>query len=154
MTLDSWLHFLHVVAAIVWVGGGFMLVMVGLRIRSTANPQAMAELGRTIPYVGIRVLGPAWIVLLITGVWMVLSSASWRFTQFWVLLGIGLFAVAFLVGAIFMSQAGVRLERAAREADSHKANLSSLFQRWLLGYSVILAVLLVAVWDMVFKPGV
>ena len=28
-----------------------------------------------------------------------------------------------------------------------------LLNRWLAGYSIVLAVLLIAVWDMVFKPG-
>ena len=153
MNLESWLHFFHVVAAIVWLGGGFMLVMVGLRVRSSANPQAIAEIARTIPFIGIRVMGPAWIVLLVTGIWMVLGSSAWSFTQLWVLLGLGLFAVAFLVGAIYMSQAGIRLDRAAKEGAQSAADLPSLLQRWLLGYAVILAVLLVAVGDMVFKPG-
>lgn len=130
-----------------------MLVMVGIRSRLTANSDAISELARTIPYVGIRVLGPAWIVVLITGVWMVLSSAAWKFTQLWVLLGLGLFAVAFLVGGIVVSRVGARLERAARGEDPQKTELPGLLKRWLLGYSVILVVLLVAVVDMVFKPG-
>jgi hypothetical protein len=33
------------------------------------------------PYVGMRLLGPAWIVVLITGVWMVLVSAAWKFSK-------------------------------------------------------------------------
>jgi hypothetical protein len=28
-----------------------------------------------------------------------------------------------------------------------------LLDRWILGYRVVLVVLVVAVWDMVFKPG-
>jgi hypothetical protein len=28
-----------------------------------------------------------------------------------------------------------------------------LLDQWLLGYGMVLVVLLVAVWDMVFKPG-
>jgi hypothetical protein len=30
LTLDSWLHFGHALSAIVWVGGGLMLSIVGL----------------------------------------------------------------------------------------------------------------------------
>jgi Predicted integral membrane protein (DUF2269) len=98
-------------------------------------------------------LGPAWIVVLVTSVWMVLSSSEFKFTQLWVLIGLGAFAVAFLVGAVYMSQVGIRLDRAARGEDRQHANLPALLQRWLVGYSVVLVVLLVAVWDMVFKPG-
>lgn len=148
----DWLHLIHVLAAMVWLGGGSVLVLVAARIRSSSNPEAIAEFARLIPYIGIRVLGPAWIVVLVTGVGMVLLSSEWRFTQLWILIALGLFAVAFLIGAVFMSQAGIRLDRAARGNDP-QANLPSLLQRWLVGYSVVLAVLLVAVWDMIFKPG-
>jgi len=148
----DWLHLIHVLAAMVWLGGGSVLVLVAARTRSSSNPEAIAEFARLIPYIGIRVLGPAWIVVLVTGVGMVLLSSEWRFTQLWILIALGLFAVAFLIGAVFMSQAGIRLDRAARGNDP-QANLPSLLQRWLVGYSVVLAVLLVAVWDMIFKPG-
>jgi hypothetical protein len=30
---------------------------------------------------------------------------------------------------------------------------STLLDRWLVGYGTVLVVLLIAVWDMVFKPG-
>lgn len=50
------------------------------------------------------------------------------------------------------SRAGVGLERATR-GDGGAAQLPALLQQWIVGYSVILAVLLIAVWDMVFKPG-
>ena len=148
----DWLHLIHVLAAMIWLGGGSVLVLVAARTRSSSNQEAIAEFARLIPYIGIRVLGPAWIVVLVTGVGMVLLSSEWRFTQLWILIALGLFAVAFLIGAVFMSQAGIRLDRAARGNDP-QANLPSLLQRWLVGYSVVLAVLLVAVWDMIFKPG-
>ena len=151
-TLEPWLHLLHVVAATVWLGGGVAMVLVAARTRSSSNAQAMTEFARTIPFVGIRVLGPALVVVLATGLAMVLTSAAWSFTQPWVLIGLGLFAIAFLIGAVFMSRAGIRLDRAAR-GDGPRAELPSLLLRWLIGYSVILAVLLVAMGDMVLKPG-
>lgn len=147
-----WLHLIHVLAAMVWLGGGLMLVLLAARTRSSSTPQAVAEFARLIPYVGIRVLGPAWIVVLLTGVGMVFLSSEWRFTQLWVLIALGLFAVAYLIGAVFMSRAGIQLDRAARGNDP-EANLPALLQRWLVGYCVVLAALLVAVWDMIFKPG-
>ena len=43
MTLDSWLHFGHVLSAIVWVGGGLMLSIVGLRVRASGEPNAIGS---------------------------------------------------------------------------------------------------------------
>jgi uncharacterized membrane protein len=146
-----WLKFLHIVGATVWLGGGSTLVLVGIRARRSSDPNALREFARLVPYVGMRLLGPAWIVVLITGVWMVLVSAAWKFSQLWVLLALGLFAVAFLVGAVYMSRVGTQLQRMA--GSSQGADGAALVRRWLLGYGLVMVALLVAVWDMVFKPG-
>ncbi|HYU11481.1 MAG TPA: DUF2269 family protein [Stellaceae bacterium] len=149
----EWLHLVHVLSAMVWVGGGLTLMLIAIRARSSSDPGAISELARTLPYVGLRILMPAVVLVLASGVWMVFASAAWKFSQFWVLLGLGLFAVAFLIGAVYMSRVGIQLERTARAESAGGAEAPSLVSRWLLGYGVVLAVLLVAVWDMVFKPG-
>jgi uncharacterized membrane protein len=152
MTLDNWLHFVHVVAAMAWVGGGLILSVMGLRARSSSRPAAVREFAVVLPYVGIRVLMPAVIIVLVTGIWMVIASAVWHFSQFWVLFALGLFAVAFVIGAVYLGRVGVQLARFAAQSDDASAG-ARLLNRWLAGYGIVLAVLLVAVWDMVVKPG-
>lgn len=153
MSLDLWLHFLHVVSAMVWVGGGVMLSLFALRARN-GDSRTLSEFARTLSYVGLRVMMPAVIVVLVTGVWMVLAGSEFKFSQLWVLLGLGLFALAFLIGGVYLSRVGIQLERAAgSDSGSGTAGLASLLNRWLVGYGVVLVVLVVAVWDMVFKPG-
>jgi uncharacterized membrane protein len=153
MTLDNWLHFVHVVAAMAWVGGGLILSVMGLRARSSSHPAAVREFGVVLPYVGIRVLMPAVILVLVTGVWMVIASAEWHFSQFWVIFALGLFAVAFLIGAVYLSRVGIQMEQFANAQSDDASTGTRLLDRWLAGYGIVLAVLLVAVWDMVFKPG-
>lgn len=147
----SWLKFLHVIGATVWLGGGSALTLIGIRARQTSDPSAIREFARIAPYVGIRLLGPAWIVVLITGIWMVLVSAAWNFSQLWVLLALVLFGLAFLIGAVYMSRVGIQMQRLA--GSSQSTDGPALVGRWILGYGLVLAALLVAVWDMVFKPG-
>ncbi len=154
MDLDTWLHFLHVLAATIWVGGGVTLSLVGLRSRSSTELSAIGEFSRTLPFVGLRVLTPAVIVVLVTGVWMVLAGSEWNFSQFWVWFGLALFAIAFAIGGIYLSRVGIQLDRATRPGSAVlPAALPVLLDRWLVGYGAVLAVLVVAVWDMVFKPG-
>ena len=153
LSLDNSLHFLHVIAAIAWTGGGLTLSVIALRIRSSGDIRAMADFARTLPYVGLRVLMPAVIVIPVTGVWMVLENSEFQFAQLWVRFGIGLFLLAFLIGAVYMSRVGIQLDRAARQAAGAAINLSALLDRWLAGYAVVMAVLLLAIADMVFKPG-
>ena len=152
MDLEAWLHLLHVLAAMVWVGGGVTLSVMALHARSASDPRPMASFARLLPYIGIRVLMPSVVIVLITGVWMVLAGTEFTFSQTWVLLGLGLFAVAFLVGAVYMSRIGIQLDRAA-QAESGAMHLRGLLDRWIAGYAVVLLILIVAVWDMVVKPG-
>ncbi len=152
MSLDNWLHLVHVLAAMVWVGGGLMLSLIGLRARSSADPRTIADFARVLPWVGIRVLMPAVILVLVTGVWMVFADAEWHFSQPWVLLALGLFALAFAIGAVYLSRVGIQLARAGAPGRGPAA-AAALLDRWLVGYGLVLLILLVAVWDMVFKPG-
>jgi uncharacterized membrane protein len=113
-----------------------------------------AGLAGTLSYAGIRVLLPAVVGTLGCGVWLVLENAAWDFGQLWVLLALGLFAVAFLIGAVDLSRIGTRLQRLAVSDGPTAANDgSTLLDRWRVGYGMVLVVLLIAVWDMVFKPG-
>jgi uncharacterized membrane protein len=150
MTLYDWLKLAHILAAMVWLGGGLMLVFVARRARASGSPAAIVDFGRSLSYLGPRVLAPAVIAVFVFGVWMVLDSAAWDFSQTWVLLALALFALAFLVGAIYLSRVSVQL---ARQAEADREAGRSLLDRWLIGYAVVLAILVVTVWDMVFKPG-
>lgn len=149
MDLYHWLLLGHVLSAMVWVGGGIMLVFVGLRARASADPHAIADFGQSLSYLGPRVLAPSVLGVIVFGTWMVLDNAAWEFDQAWILIAIGLFAVAFLIGAVYLSRVALQLVRSER-AD---ASLAPVLDRWLLGYGLVLVVLVLAVADMVFKPG-
>ena len=89
MTLELWVHLAHVVGAIVWVGGGVMLSLVGLRARQSGNLAVIGEFARTLSYVGLRVFTPAVVVVLLSGIGLVLLNSEFNFTQLWVLLALG-----------------------------------------------------------------
>lgn len=152
MDLETWLHFLHISAAVVWVGGGLMLVVIGLRARSNGDLARIGDFADSLAYVGLRLFMPAVIVLLVTGVWMVFLDGG-DFGQLWVLLALGAFVLAFVVGAGYLSRVVIGLERTASQADATLAAVSDGLQRWIVGYLVVLGVLVFAMWDMVFKPG-
>jgi len=130
-----------------------MLCVSGLQARSSASAAAVSLFVRTSAYVGLRLFLPAMVVLLATGIWMVLISSEWHFSQFWVLLAIVLFAVAFLIGAVYLSRIAIQLGRSAEGGEATSPKSGTLLTQWIAGYGVVLIVLLVAVWDMVFKPG-
>ena len=152
MDLSPWLHFLHISGAIAWVGGGLMLSLVGLRAKASGDLAVIRNFAGTLSYVG-RVFISSVVVVVVTGVWMVLSEWSGDFTQPWVLLASGGFFLAFLIGAVFLSRAAIGLSRVANKPDATVSDAAYALQRWVTGYWVVLVVLAVTVWDMVFKPG-
>jgi hypothetical protein len=91
-------------------------------------------------------------VVLLSGLWLVLAGSEWNLGQLWVLLALGAFVAAFLIGALYLSRVAIRLQRAAT-ATPDLAVARGAIGQWLLGYGVVLAILVFALWDMVIKPG-
>jgi uncharacterized membrane protein len=159
LTLEPWLHLAHVAGAILWVGGGVMLSLIGFRARRSGEVALIRDFAKMLSYVGLRLLTPAVVVVLVSGVWLVLASAEWSLTQVWVLLALGAFVLAFLIGAVCLSRSALQLERVVTQGQGQDQDQSleparDALGRWLIGYGVVLAILAFALWDMIFKPGV
>ena len=153
MNLLTWLKFGHILGAMIWIGGGLMLSLLGMRARQSMDPHFVKEFVQTLSYVGLRVLMPAVIAVLVFGVWIVLAFSAWQFTQLWILLALGAFALAFVIGAVYLSRIALALDKiTATDFDLKVAR--DLLRRWIVGYQIVLLILVFAVWDMVFKPGI
>jgi uncharacterized membrane protein len=149
--LYDWLLFGHIVAAMVWLGGGVVLAALAARVLRARKPEEVERFLGNLRVIGPLVLAPATVGVVGLGVWMVLTSSAWGFGQLWVQLAVGLFAAAFVIGAAHQSRTAIAAERAATRGD-HVAALRQL-ARWSWGYGVIVLLLVVATWDMVNKPG-
>jgi uncharacterized membrane protein len=151
MRLDDWVHLVHIVASMLWVGGVVTLAALAFQIQRLHEPEAIARFLGGLRIVGPAVLAPGPVLLLATGIWSVTRSDAWGFGQPWIWLALLLLGVAFLFGAAFQSRIAINAERAARSGDAPKA--ARLLARWTWGSLLILSLLLLATWDMVFKPG-
>jgi uncharacterized membrane protein len=151
MNLYPWLELGHVLASMIWLGGGLLLFASGVRVRTASDPAALTDFARSLGWFGPRVLAPAVVAVLVFGVAMVLDSAAWDFGQTWLLIAIGLFLVAFAVGAVYLSRLALQLERRS-ETDPIAGR--ALLDRWLAAYGLVLLTLVLTAWDMLFKPGI
>jgi uncharacterized membrane protein len=149
--LYDWLLFGHILAAMVWVGGGVTLAALAAATLRGDDAQGVARFVRSLRVIGPAVLAPSTIAVLGLGVWLVLDSAAWDFGQTWVLLALALFAVAFVVGTGHQSRAAINAQRAIDRDDHAEARRQLV--RWTLGYALVVALLVLIAWDMVFKPG-
>lgn len=154
MNLLTWLKFGHILAAMIWIGGGVTLSLIGIRTRQSEDLHFFREFVQTLSYVGLRVLMPAVIAVLVFGVWMVFAFSAWQFTQLWILMALGAFAIAFAIGAVYLSRIALALDKLTAVPDFDLKVARDLLSRWIIGYQIVLIVLIFAVWDMVFKPGI
>jgi uncharacterized membrane protein len=148
--LYEWLMFLHVLAAMVWVGGLVALLVFANWVLRTGDQAAVARFVGSLRAVGPVMLMPAAVLVLVLGIWMVLAG-DWSFRQTWIWLALALLAAAVLVGAAFLSRSALAAERAVRAGD-HPLAVRQL-RRWSQGMLLVLLLLVVATWDMIFKPG-
>src|SRR6266511_1486808 len=144
-SLNDWLMFLHVLAAMVWVGGLVALNAFGVLALRAGDRDAVARFIGSFRAVGPFVLMPAAIAVLVLGVWMVLVDEAWTCEQTWIWLAVA------LVGAVFLSRAALAAQRAVDAGDLVQATRQ--LRRWSWGIRLIILLLVVATWDMVFKPG-
>jgi uncharacterized membrane protein len=148
-TFYDWLLLVHILAAMVWLGGVAVLSAIATHIVRARDFERAGQLLSSLRVVGPLLLAPAPAILLGAGIWLVLKG--WDFADGWVVFALVLFAVAFLVGAFVQSRAAISAGKAL--AAGEEADAMRYLRRWSWGSRFILLLLIVATWDMTFKPG-
>lgn len=150
MELSDVLLFVHIVAAMAWLGGGFMAGMLAGRMK-TAGPEHRLGFARLMEKVSTGVFMPAAIIVLVAGIWLVLDSDVFEFEQAWVGIGLGIVAVTAAMGPLFFKPTIERGIAAMESGDAAAAG--AIMQRLGMGSKIALVLEFVAVWAMVVKPG-
>ncbi|MDN5796918.1 MAG: CopD family protein [Intrasporangium sp.] len=147
----GWLLFVHILAAMVWVGGALTLSALATHVLHEGRSDAVHRFVTSLRVIGPLVFAPAPVLVIGFGVWIVLIGDTWTFAQAWLSASFALFGAAFLVGVAFQSRAAIAAERAA--ADDRQDEAIRQLRRWSWGSRVVVVLLAAATWVMVFKPG-
>lgn len=149
MDLPALLTFVHVLAAVLWVGGGFAMILAGLVLQRRSPAETQLALVRATSLLAPRLFIPASVITLGSGVTL-LYVAGWGWQPFTIL---GLIGVVFtsVFGATVL---GPNCDRAARLADAQGAVaalpiLRRTYRLAVMDYAVQFAI----VFLMVSKPG-
>jgi hypothetical protein len=139
--------------AALWVGGAAMMQFFGLRAMQATDPMRLVDIGQDIEWIGNRVLIPASAPAVVSGVLMVIDSDVWGFGDDWIIIGIVLFAITFLAGALFFGPESGRLGKlAAAEGPTSPAVLAKL-QRLLALTRADLMLLFLIIFVISVKPS-
>ncbi len=152
MSLYSVLLFVHILGAVVWIGGGVSLQVLGVRVRASGDPQRMAALATDAEWMGTRLYMPASGVVLLAGIALVFTG-SWSFQQLWVALGLVAFAFSFIVGATVVGPIAKKIGDRLATHGPEDSEVQASIQRIFLASRIELAVLIFIVFDMAVKPG-
>jgi uncharacterized membrane protein len=144
-----WLKLVHILAAIVAVGSN-VTYFVWLR-RLGTDPAREAEILRGVRAIDRRLANPAFVVLPITGILMVLDG-DLGFTTFWIATAIGLYiALGVIAGAWFGPALRRQVELASASADA--ADHGAAARRTMISGSVTMVPIAAILYLMVMKPG-
>ena len=153
-TVYNTLLFLHVLAAITWLGSAMYAQVLVTKVLREKDPEHLGVVARDIGVMGKTLLMPASIAVLVFGIAMIAYSPEWNFGQTWVLIGLGGIAATIVTGAGFLGPESARLGKLAAEGHTPAEPDIERRIRKIVGISRIdLVVLIVVVADMVFKPG-
>ena len=128
--VSNTLKFIHVAAAIAWVGSGLFVQYRGTRLRRTGTPEQTADLARDVADSTPWFIGTS-LTVLIAGIALVLYHPGFDFGDTWILLGLIGYGATFLTGMFLIRPTAEKLaagrgQRGAELADDPGADRQDL----------------------------
>ena len=142
---------LHVVAALIWIGGGTLLAILALSAERARDPERMLAIVRQAEWAANRIFLPAAFAVLVFGIGMVVN-ADFDWGEFWILFGLIAWGVSTVLGASFLGPQTKRLRQLISERGASDPETQAVLGRLLLFGRIDLAVLFLIVVDMTVKP--
>ena len=150
MTWYTFLLFVHVSMAIVWIGGGLMVQFFALRALK-AGPARAAAFATDVEWIANRTLVPSSLLAAVSGILLVVEG-SWSFGDDWIVIGLVLFGITFLAGIAFFGPESGRLGKLIAEQGLEFPEVQRRLGRILFFSRLDLVLLFLIVFDMAVKP--
>ena len=141
---EFWLA-VHIVCAVLWVGGGVTLHVLGRWSAKSGDPEQMRAFALQALKLSVRLYAPLAILLLLAGI-MLVREVGYSYGDLWISLGMLAWIVSLALGVLFYPREERRLERADGDA-------RSTVNRVLMVNSIEITILVLVVVDMAVKPG-
>lgn len=152
MTRYEILLFLHVAAAIVWLGAAVVVQFLAVRAERSGEAAEMHRIASDSEWLAMRLFVPSSLAVLVLGIALV-ADGPWAFDQLWIALGLAGYAFSFLVGILFLSPESGRIAKLIEAHGPEHEAVVNRIRRIFVVSRVELAVLFVVVLDMVLKPS-
>jgi uncharacterized membrane protein len=147
----SWLKSVHVLAAVMWVGGSVMLTLLGIMTIGLRDPVRLAQFTRQVAFLGGRYFPPLSLMVVGFGFWMV-QERHLGYDAAWLKIGIVGWIASFVIGAAYLGPRASKLAKLLDQRPPEDDEVQELIQRILLVARIDAVILLVIVFDMTAKP--
>ncbi|HWQ01826.1 MAG TPA: DUF2269 family protein [Gaiellaceae bacterium] len=153
LTWYEWFKTLHVLAAVIWVGGGTTLVVYALLTMRQNDPAEMASFARKAGLIGERFYAPMSFIVLALGFGLMENSASpWTYDQFFVIFALAGWAASTLIGVLFLGPEAKKLGKLMPTRPPDDPEIQYRIRRILITARIDVVLLLAIVFVMTAKP--
>ena len=143
---------IHVLAAVIWVGGGLAMHILGRRVLKRGDSREIFEFSKEINMVAQRLYAPTALILLIAGVLLV-NEAGYEFSQLWITLAFIGWAFSFVVGVGYYGPQDKKLQALVAADGPTSTGIVENVRQALFVNQIEQLVLILIVIDMTIKPG-
>jgi uncharacterized membrane protein len=143
---------LHVVFAVIWVGGDVTLTTLGIVFETKRDGETLAALGKMGAWIGVKVYTPALFAVLVFGIATV-QKGHLGWGTFWIDFGLVGWAIAATVGVLFVGPELGRIDHAAQQFGPESAEVQRRVGRLFTIFRFDTALLVLIVLDMAAKPS-
>lgn len=146
------LQFVHVAAAVVWVGGATILQFMALLTIASGDRLRLAAFARDVGTLGDRIFLPSALIVVVVG-FILIWDGPWELSMTWVWLALVFFALSFVLGAFVLgprSKAVAKLiEAEGPESQAVQDKIKELIRLGRIDIAILFAI----VFLMVTKPS-
>jgi uncharacterized membrane protein len=142
---------IHVLAAIIWLGGGATITVLAWQAQRTKDNAQLLQIGKQAEWLSMRVFVPSSLVILAMGV-VLMHKGDWGYGHFWTLFGLIAWGVSFVVGAAFLGPESGRLAKLVETKGPEDPEVLARLNRIISVARVDVVLIMLVAADMVAKP--
>jgi uncharacterized membrane protein len=147
LTWYEFLLFVHIAAAVIWLGGAFTLQMYAMVVRRGGDAEELARFAGRAGSLGERMFTPASLLVVIAGIGLMIDG-NWDWDQLWVIFALVTFAASFLTGVLVLAPIAKRIPVVGPTTPTGRALIERLFTILRIDLAFMYAI----VFAMVVKP--
>ena len=146
----SIIKFLHVSSAVIWIGGAFIMVMLGAKADRARNDADIVAVVLQVAWAAERIYVPASIATLVFGLIVAWIGSFW--SSLWIILGLLGIASTIALGIVVLTPLAKKVEAGfARDGASSEVVATCREILTIAKFDLVLLFTIIA--DMVIKPS-